>query len=73
MAKNCCKETNNTEEGNQMIDDKNVRLDSSFFVAPRWPDSRESIRSEPPDSRESFQGSRTKPLFFANRASGGGG
>ena len=33
--------------------------------ANRFADSRES-----PDSRESFQGSRTEPLFFANRASG---
>ena len=33
----------------------------------RWPDSRESIRrfaSGSADSRESFQGSRTEPLFF---------
>ena len=32
----------------------------------RWPDSRESIRRrsrESPDSRESFQGCRTEPLF----------
>ena len=33
------------------------------ILANRFADSRES-----PDSRESFQGSRTEPLFFANRA-----
>ena len=36
------------------------------ICANRFANSRES-----PDSRESFQGSQTEPLFFANRASGG--
>ena len=36
------------------------------ICANLFADSRES-----PDSRESVQGSRTEPPFFANRASGG--
>ena len=46
--------------------DLGIRCVDGPIRANRFADSRES-----PDSRESLQGSRTEPLFFANRASGG--